>query len=524
MKNKVLATLLLSLLTMPWAQSADNPPRLVVGITVDQLRTDYLEALQHLFGEKGFKRLMQEGVMCEHVVFDFPNVDKASATATIYTGTTPFYHGIPSERIFNTTSLKEENVLHDPSKMGNYTEETYSLDRLRTSTLSDEVKIVGNGLGRVYSVAPDAQQAMISAGHAANSAYWLNEENGKWATSTYYKDVPYYIEHINYYRSLSSRIDTMAWVPVYTPDRYTALPYTTSKYPFKRIFFRGKYAPFKTSALVNREVTDVAVEFLDKGLLGRRGFLDMLNVGYTAGVYLDATTQQYSLELQDAYVRLDRDIARLLDEIERQVGLNNAVIFLTSTGYFKGEGKEPGMYNVPSGEFYPPRAVSLLNVYLMAVYGQGNWVLGYHNQQLFLNAKLIKEKGLNGDDVRNSAASFLIQMAGVQDVYTLQRLLLSSGSDRATSLRNGLCPKLTGDLLLDLCPGWEVVYEDAKDTREYVRINSIPTPCFIMAPGIQPKRITVPVRATAIAPTVSRLLRIRSPNGSFEAPLSEIQY
>ena len=87
MKIKVFATFLFSLMVVPLVQSADNSPRLVVGITVDQLRTDYLEALQHLFGEKGFKRLMREGVVCENLVFDFPNIDKASATATLYTGT-----------------------------------------------------------------------------------------------------------------------------------------------------------------------------------------------------------------------------------------------------------------------------------------------------------------------------------------------------------------------------------------------------------------------------------------------------
>ncbi len=250
----------------------------------------------------------------------------------------------------------------------------------------------------------------------------------------------------------------------------------------------------------------------------------MLNVHYTAAVYQNATTRQYGLEVQDTYVRLDRDIARLLDEIDRQVGLSNVILFVTSTGYFKGEGKESETFNIPSGEFYPPRAVSLLNVYLMAIYGQGNWVLGYQNQQIFLNAKLIKEQNLNADEVRNNAASFLIQMAGVQDVYTSQRVLFGNSSEKVASLRNGYCPKLSGDLLLELCPGWEVVYEDVKDTREYVRVNAIPTPCFILAPGIKPMRIATPIDATAIAPTVCRLLRIRSPNGSAESPLSEIQY
>ena len=337
MKNKVLATILFSLLVVPLVQSADNSPRLVVGITVDQLRTDYLEALQHLFGEKGFKRLMREGVVCENLVFDFPNIDKASATATLYTGTTPFFHGIPSERFFNTAFLREEFILNDPSKIGNYTDETFSPERIRTSTLSDEVKIVSGGLGRVYAVAPDAQQSIISAGHAANCAFWINDRNGKWATTTYYRDVPAYVEQFNYVRSLSARIDTLSWTPVYTPDRYTAIPYLTNDFSFKRTFSRDgrdKFVQFKTTALVNQEITDVAVEFLDKGLLGRRGVLDMLNVGYTAGVYLNKTIQDYGLELQDTYVRLDRDIARLLDEIDKKVGLANTVVFLTSTGYY----------------------------------------------------------------------------------------------------------------------------------------------------------------------------------------------
>ena len=292
MKNKVLATLLLSLLVVPLVQSADQAPRLVVGITVDQLRTDYLMALQHLFGEKGFKRLMKEGVVCENLVYDYPNVDKTSATATLYTGTMPFFHGIPSERFFNTTFQREEFILNDPSKIGNYTQETFSPERLKTSTISDEVKIVSGGLGRVYAVAPDAQQSIISAGHAANCAFWINDRNGKWATTTYYRDVPAYIEQFNYGRSLSTRIDTLAWTPVYTPDLYTAIPYLTNDFSFKRTFShdnRDRFAQFKTTALVNTEITDVAVEFLDKGLLGRRGVLDMLNIGYTAGVYLNKT-------------------------------------------------------------------------------------------------------------------------------------------------------------------------------------------------------------------------------------------
>ena len=525
--NKVLASLLLALMTAPLrAQIPADVPQLVVGITVDQLRTDYIMALQHLFGEKGFKRLMKEGLVYENVTFGFPNVDCSSALSVIYTGTYPFYNGIPSDKVYNLSLRREEFALNDPEKIGNYTDETYSPKNLKTSTLSDEIKIVGNGLGRVFSVAPSAQHAIISAGHAANSAFWLNEKNGKWATTTYYLDVPIYVEQRNYNQSLSLRIDTLAWVPLLSPEKYTALPYLRKDFPFKHIFPKNrydKYAQFKTTALVNTEVTAVAKDFLDKGLLGRRGYLDMLNVGYTAGTYQNKTIQLYSLEIQDMYVRLDKEIADLLDYIDRTVGLKRTVIFLASTGYFRGEGKESSQYNIPDGEFYPKRAVSLLNMYLMALYGQGDLVAGYHNRQIYLNHKLVKEKDLKLDEIQSQAAEFLIQMAGVQDVFTSRRLLLGNSNEHIDALRRGYYPKLSGDILLELNPGWEVVYEDVHDTREYVRGNAIPSPLFILSEKIKPQHITRPIKATEIAPTVARLLRIRSPNGSTESPLPEVE-
>ena len=122
--NKVIASLLLALIAAPLAaQTSGDIPKLVVGITVDQLRTDYLQMMQHLFSEKGFKRLMNEGLMYENVTFDFPNPDRASATASIYTGTYPSYNGIPSNTLYNITRKRVESVLFDISKMGNYTDD-----------------------------------------------------------------------------------------------------------------------------------------------------------------------------------------------------------------------------------------------------------------------------------------------------------------------------------------------------------------------------------------------------------------
>ncbi len=515
--NRVLASLILSLIVAPTQLSAaDNAPKLVVGITVDQLRSDYLYALQQLFGEEGFRRLMREGAVCDEVLYELPHLDRAVATATLYSGTIPFYNGIPAERVFDPVMRRSAPILHDSKFMGNATDDTFSAVSLRTSTLSDEVKIVGNGLGRVYSVAPDAAMAILSAGHIANSALWIDDETGRWATTTYYNDAPAYILQRNYTQSLSSRIETMKWAPQYQPEQYTAIPYSTQPLSFKYGFSpadRRCYERFKTSALVNSEVTDVAIELLEKGLLGQRGYLDMLNVSYTAATYDNGAVRQYGVELQDTYVRLDADLGRLLAAIDSKVGLENTVVFITSTGYFSGEGREPSFFKIESGEFYPKRAVSLLNMYLMALYGNGDYVLGFHHNQIFLNRDLIKERDLDIEEVRERCGAFLIDMEGVQDVYTLQRILLRSTNEHTDALRRGLSSQYSGDLFVELVPGWEVVHEDAAKRREYVRHNAVQAPFMLLAPNVAAQKITQPVDVTAIAPTVSSVLRIRSPNG-----------
>ena len=500
-------------------------PRLVVGITVDQLRTDYLQMMQRLFGERGFRRLMNSGLMYDQVTFDFPCPDRASATASIYTGTTPSYNGIPSNTLYSVDRRRVESVLFDVSQKGLTGEAAFSPRNLLTSTLSDELKIASNGFSAVYSVAPTAEQAILSAGHAADGALWFNEATGKWVTSAYYNDLPPCAAPANGKGDVTHRIDTMSWRPLLPLSRYTGLPYQTQNFLFRHVFSKYrhlKYSLFKRSALMNEEVTRVACLVLENGRLGTRSVPDLLNVGYSVCSFQEQPVQEYSLEMQDTYVRLDREIALLLDAVDRKVGLDNTVIFLTSTGCFSGRGKEPAQFNVPAGEFYPKRATALLNMYLMAIYGQGDWVEGYHNREIFLNRKLIEDRQILLSEIQNRAAEFVIQMTGVQDVVTSHLLLHGQWNNRIDAVRRGYHRKLSGDLLLEIQPGWEIVYEDVENTRDYVRDNAVPAPLFFFGKNIKPQHVARPVKATEVAPTVSRLLRIRSPNGSKEPALPEL--
>ena len=394
------------------------------------------------------------------------------------------------------------------------------------STLSDEVKIVGNGLSRVYSVAPDAATAIMSAGHIANSALWIDDQTGRWVTTTYYGDAPAFALHPYYKRSPAQQVAMQSWSPMYAPDRYTALPYQISPTIFTHTISPkdlNRYRLYKTTPMVNDAVTEVSIDLIVGASLGRRDQLDMITIGYTLAPYNNGTVQKYGLEMQDAYVRLDANLTRLFEAIESSVGIENTVVYITSTGYFTGEGREPSFYKIQSGEFYPKRAVSLLNMYLMALYGHGDWVMGYSHNQIYLNHEFIKDCNIEVEDVRDKAAQFLIEMEGVQDVYTQHRILLRSTNEHTDRLRRGLSSTLSGDIFIELVPGWEIVYEDQFNTRQYVRHNAVSAPFMLLAPNVAPQKIAHPIDVTTIAPTVSRVLRIRAPNGCTSRPL-DIEY
>lgn len=520
--NRLITSMIFSLVAISaLSQSNNERPTLIVGITIDQLRNDYLELLQDKFGNDGFKRLMREGVYIENAVFNVSSLDKVSASAILYTGTTPNINGISGATLYKDGKIEE--TLHDPKYIGNTTDATYSPMALKVSTISDEVRMDNNGIGYVYSVAPDAQQAIIIAGHAANGAFWINDDNGKWASSTFYKEFPAAVQNRNFIRQLSSRIDTLKWTPLLKTEEYRDIALHRTFYPFKYTFDgENRYQKFKKSALVNEEVTSVAISCIEELRLGRRAAVDMINVAYTAEPYSYAIDSDNRIELQDKYLRLDRELAKLFASIDKAVG-RNAFIFVSSTGYFDNTYATEPRFNIPTGEFSPKRAVSLLNMYLMAIYGNGNWVNGYYNEQFFLNDKLAKEKNIPIEELREKSGDFLRRMSGISKAYTFDEILNNPVNDALVKLNHTVYAQTAGDVYIEITPGWSVnddVNETSENQTKYVRNNAFAAPMFIMAPNITAEKITIPVDATLLAPTVSRILRIRSPNAAERIPLS----
>lgn len=520
-------TSLIAILVVTNIEAQQQTPKLVVCITVDQLRGDYIEYFYNTFGERGFKRLMKEGLVYNNIKFEFADIDQASAFATLFTGSNPCFHGITGNKTYDFEKGKEISTLFDSDFLGNYTQENYSPKKLFSSTIGDELKIASKGRSDVYAIAPDAESAILSAGHAANGAFWMDNLNGKWATTTYYKGLPWYVDRYNNGpESLSARLATMVWTPSLPMDRLNAFPYVLDDIPFKYTFNEKTNECFfnlKTSPLVNKEINRLALQFLEYGAFGSRSCPDMLAITYYAGNYRGTMSKDYTREIQDTYHQLDKDLEQLLDAIDKKVGLVNTLIVFTGSGYYKSEEEYPEGLLLGGGEFHPKRCVALLNMYLMAIYGQqSSWVKGFYNNEIYLNRKAIEDAKLDLETIQNKSADFLREFSGVQHVTTDRTLNTGDWNEGTVKFRQGTHHLKRGDLLIELQPGWTINNDIPNEKVKVVRNNAVITPLVFMGNGLKPQHIYREVKATEIAPTVTHVLRIRPPNAALSLPLREL--
>ena len=250
MRNKYITATLLALLSAGaegQAQDMGNAPRLVVNIAIDQLRTDYLESFEPLYGNDGFRKIMQGGLLYTNAQYPFAPIDRASAIAALNTGTTPNNNGIVSEQWFDRSSLRPVSCVDDAAFSGLLTQETASAQSVMTTTLSDELKVGTKGKAFIYSIAERKDAAVIPAGHNGDGAFWVNSRENCWCTSTYYsKKTPKWLEAYNLYNT-----------------------------------------PYKKNSNINEQITDLALKCISANSMGKDEATDMLFITYNAAPQID---------------------------------------------------------------------------------------------------------------------------------------------------------------------------------------------------------------------------------------------
>lgn len=479
-------------------------PRLVVNITIDQLHSGYLEAYAPRFSADGLKKLLRQGRVYENASYPMERTDRASAISSVITGTVPYFHGIVGEKWLDRETLRPLYACDDAKQNG-----LPAPTRLMVSTIGDELKVATGGLARVFAIAPFRDAAILAAGHAADGALWMDEQTGRWVSSQYYLNdngQNYLVS--NEIEKPGAYIKTIAWTP-FLPQLQPDFKYA----------FKGdrKYKEYQTSGLINAHITELAMQCVAHQNMGADDVPDLLCLTYYAGPFKHQPVTECQNELEDIYLRLDRNLRDLITRLEERIGADKLLFIVSGTGYLDPEQTDYAKYRIPTGTFYTNRAVNLLNMYFGAIWGQGHYVEACFDNQLYVNHKLLEQRRISVTDFYQRARDFLVQMEGVKNVYT--GLQLSGEYNSLTAkVRNGFHPQHSGDILIEVAPGWHLMNEDTGEDRVW-QPSAVPFPIILYGTGIQPSRIELPVTADRIAPTIARAIRIRAPNACTSEPL-----
>ena len=513
--------LLFLMLILPATLQArsDQRPKLVVSIVVDQLDSDCLERMFPALGTDGLKRLWIDGYNRTNCTFDFEGADRASAVASIYTGASPFQHGIVASRWMNRKTSMAASLVDDGSQAGINTIERTSPQRLLATNLADELKLSSSGRAKVCSIAIERDAAVLAAGHEADLAVWLSPHDGRWASSAYYGNLPVWLEQKN-----DSSWHYSEWKPALQPlGAYVQIDQTDHLKSFSYTFRKDDDTwDYLSSPFANDRVTELALAAIKGMNLGTDDTPDLLALGYYAGNFRHTPSSLHTLEQQDIYVRLDRNISQLISEIGQKIGLDNVLFILTSTGYSENSATSLDGTRVPTGTVSMERTCALLNLYLGAKYGSGNYVDTWYRDQIYLNRDFIEDQNLTTHDVLESCIDLLVRLSGIRSVVVLRNLMSTVPDQETARRRNAYNNASTGDIIIETVPGWGITDEN-EGTTWYRKPADKPFPVILYGASIRSEINHDPISVSTLAPTLSYLLDIPTPNASTLPPLRNLQ-
>lgn len=538
----LIAFLFQSICTSAQPSIPSEHPKLIVQVVVSQMRYDYLQRYSDKFSEGGFKHIMNEGTFCRNARYNYLLTQSLPGLATIATGTNPNVHGIVSNRWFDPLTSAEVDAIADQRVRtvgGNYFNGMYSPKNLITSTIGDEIRMI-NPRSKVIGISLEPSSAIISSGHNANAAYWLDRERGIWISNTHYVDsLPAWVDSLNVkgYGELYLKRD---WNLLNPLESYFESDTATVKDPnaLKRITaklsrmvsgmvqqFRKPikdYSPLFETPYGNSFTKDMAIAAIIGEDLGKDKHTDFLSITFTTTRTIGQKFGPHAIETEDAFLRLDRELEHFIAFLNSEIGRHNYLLVVTSD---QGVGATPEHLEkskIPGGYFEPEKAIMLLSSYLNVVYGTASWVLGYQEKQIYLNRRLIEDSNLSLRDFQDRVGSFMLQFTGVANAVTAYNLQSSNFTNGIfEKFQNSFNQRRSGDVIINLEPGW---VERSKNITSANSPYNYDTHVPLMWYGWKMKRkqVLTPVDMSDVAPTISTLMGIGWPSGATGKPIREI--
>lgn len=508
-------------------KSTVERPRLVVGIMIDGLQQNHIDMLSPYFETQGLNKFFEQAVVVKNAGYNITSAGSASDIATVMTGSVPFYHGIAGDKYYDRLSDKIQSVIYDDQEIGIGTNETYSAHNLLSTSILDELNLVYPGKAKTYAIAIDPEKAIMLGGHTANSVAWIDDVNMKWATTGYYQEgLNKSADRMNIdgsFKNLNSR----TWKPLYAIKTYrAALNGNLNSFDYKPTERKSKNSQatiLRTTPSANLLVADLAIKIISEEQLGSDITPDMLMLQFTVRTPNEKIYSIQSAEKEDMYLRLDKEIKTLLQEIDIKVGLDKTLLFLFTNQTDNYSPTELGKNKIPAGYFSASRSMALVNSYLMALYGQERWILGYYGKNIYLNHEKIEEKKLKLADIQELVSNFMLDFEGVQYASPAHKILNAniSGNTETSRIRNSMHKSSVGDVVFNLMPGWLELDDKMNPVGESNSIINYSPVCFL-GWNLKPQIIKTPYLMTDIAPTISEILGIQFPNACLGKPIIEV--
>jgi len=527
--------------TTPTPAETAHQPKLIVGITVDQMRYDYIEKFWEDLSEDGFKKLVNEGFFARNLHYNYMPTFTGPGHAAIYTGTTPAFNGIIANDWYERSSNKMVYCSSDSTVTGvgtNSAAGKMSPHYLTSTTLGDELKLFSNQRSKVIGIAMKDRGAILPAGRTADAAYWFVGGNeGVWATSTWYMDsLPNWVVDYNAKR-VPETVMSKSWDFLLPTEKYDEsmednnafeLPFkglTRPVMPYSMSELRAQnsnYDLIKATPFGNSLTAEFGKQVIEKEQLGKDEHTDMLCMSFSSTDYVGHQFGIHSKELQDCYLRLDRDIADFIKYLDATVGKGNYLIFLSAdhagapTPSYVMENKGA------AGYWKSDRLEEKVQNFLTEKYGEGSWIVNETNQNIFLNRTLIREKKLSLKSIQMDVSDFVADQENILMAFNAADLSrIGDKSPMAVRAQLGFHQRHSGDVIYILDSGY-MEYGMQGTTHGSPFTYDTHVPALFYGFGVKQGETFQPQTICDIAPTVAAICKLPLPSSAIGSPINTL--
>ena len=513
-------------------------PGLVVGIVVDQMRYDYLFKFWNKYSNDGFKRLVNEGFLFSNANYNYIPTNTAPGHACIYTGTTPSVNGIINNEWYDRYEKKNIYCVADSTVGAVGTTSIsgkMSPRNLLTTTITDELRLASRMNSKVIGIALKDRGAILPAGNMGNAAYWHDPFSNNWITSTYYmNELPAWAEVFNQRKMCDSLMNQM-WTTLLPIETYTESSEDDNAYEG---LFKGEVKPvfphnlpalkaneselIRETPFGNTLTKEFAIAAVKGENLGKGKAMDFLAVSFSSTDYVGHMYGTDAIELEDTYLRLDRDLATFLKFLDSWTG-NNYLLFLTADHGAVNNPIFEKDHKLKGGKYETTSLSDSLKKYISRIYGTDAPVSFATAHNIYLNRIYIEENKLNLGEIQDNCVSFVTRMEGVSAAMTSAEL--SKGIARTgiySLIQNGFNVQRSSDIMIQLQPGWINWFSKTGTTHGSAYSYDTHVPIIFFGKRIKAGTSPEAVSVCDISPTIATMLHIEFPNGNSGKPLIQL--